>query len=158
MEDDKKSISSYTGAASKGPIELLMKDLGAQIGYRTVFLVEYFGPMLFVCLYALRPSFLYGAEAAGTPYNWVAWLGIVCWNLHFLKRELETIFVHKFSRPTMPLSNLFKNCTYYWAFGAVIGYPLCSPSYVAPVCYDDLYLTHCQLSSLCLFHAIRLQV
>ena len=32
----------------------------------------------------------------------------------------------------MPLSNLFKNCTYYWAFGAVIGVPLCSPNYVEP--------------------------
>lgn len=108
------------------------KDLGPQIGYRTVFLVEYFGPMLFVGLYALRPAFLYGAEAAKTPYNWVAALSIACWMIHFLKREFETIFIHKFSRPTMPLSNLFKNCTYYWTFGAVIGYPLCSPSFVAP--------------------------
>ena len=49
--------------------------------------------------------------------------------IHFLKREFETAFVHKFSRPTMPLSNLFKNCTYYWTFGAIIGYPLCSPFY-----------------------------
>lgn len=32
----------------------------------------------------------------------------------------------------MPLSNLFKNCIYYWAFGAVIGYPLCLPSYTPP--------------------------
>ena len=32
----------------------------------------------------------------------------------------------------MPLQNLFKNCTYYWSFGAVIGYPLCSPSFSAP--------------------------
>lgn len=32
----------------------------------------------------------------------------------------------------MPLNNLFKNCAYYWLFGVVIGYPLCSPAYVAP--------------------------
>lgn len=32
----------------------------------------------------------------------------------------------------MPLNNLFKNCAYYWTFGAVIGYPLCSPGFVAP--------------------------
>eukprot|EP01034_Spumella_vulgaris_P024962 gene24962-31362_t len=32
----------------------------------------------------------------------------------------------------MPLNNLFKNCAYYWSFGAVIGYPLCSPGFVPP--------------------------
>jgi very-long-chain enoyl-CoA reductase len=108
------------------------KDLGPQIGYRTVFLVEYFGPMLFVGLYYFRPSLIFGAGASDKPYNWVALLGVYCWMAHFLKRELETILVHKFSRPTMPLSNLYKNCTYYWSFGAVIGYPLCSPSFVPP--------------------------
>jgi very-long-chain enoyl-CoA reductase len=102
------------------------------LGYRTVFLVEYFGPMLFVGLYYLRPAFLYGAEAAATPYHWVAQLAVLCWMIHFLKRELETIFIHKFSRPTMPLTNIFKNCAYYWTFGAVIGYPLCSPTFVPP--------------------------
>lgn len=64
--------------------------------------------------------------------NDVQKLGVICWCIHFLKREFETFFIHKFSRPTMPLSNLFKNCTYYWSFGAVIGYPLCSPNYKSP--------------------------
>ncbi len=27
----------------------------------------------------------------------------------------------------MPLSNLWRNCAYYWSFGAFIGYPLCQP-------------------------------
>ncbi|OQR83851.1 3-oxo-5-alpha-steroid 4-dehydrogenase [Achlya hypogyna] len=111
---------------------LIFKDLGPQIGYRTVFLLEYFGPMLFVFLYATRPAFLYGADAAAKPFAKTAYLGIVCWTIHFMKRELETIFVHRFSRPTMPLFNLFKNCMYYWSFGAVIGYPLCHPDYQGP--------------------------
>eukprot|EP00981_Chlorochromonas_danica_P011485 scaffold4036_cov248-Ochromonas_danica.AAC.10 len=128
LDSDSKTLSAYQ-VSDKAVITF--KDLGPQIGYRTVFLVEYFGPMVFVLLYYLRPAFLYG-EAATQPYNWVAKLGVACWVVHFLKRELETIFVHKFSRPTMPLSNLYKNCTYYWAFGAVIGYPLCSPSFQAP--------------------------
>ena len=87
--------------------------------------------MVFVLLYALRPTFLYGADSS-QEYHWVAKLGIACWLIHFLKREFETLFIHKFSRPTMPMFNLYKNCAYYWLFGAFIGYPLCSPSYVAP--------------------------
>ncbi|KDO27849.1 hypothetical protein SPRG_07122 [Saprolegnia parasitica CBS 223.65] len=111
---------------------LIFKDLGPQIGYRTVFLLEYLGPMLFVFFYATRPAFLYGADAAAKPFAKTAYLGVVCWTIHFMKRELETIFVHRFSRPTMPLFNLFKNCMYYWSFGAVIGYPLCHPDYTGP--------------------------
>ena len=120
LDDDSKSLVDDYNLGKGG--EITFKDLGPQIGYRTVFLIEYFGPMLFVALYALRPALIYGANASSTPYNRVAGVGIVCWIIHFLKRELETLFVHKFSRPTMPLNNLFKNCAYYWIFGAVIGY------------------------------------
>ena len=74
--------------------------------------------MLFVALYATCPAALWGAGAqpAGSPLfdlaapsrmHWVAQWGLWAWMLHFLKREFETAFVHKFSRPTMPLSNLY---------------------------------------------------
>lgn len=53
---------------------------------------------MFVLLYALRPSIIFGAAAKDEPYNWVAKLGIACWCAHFAKREIETFFVHKFSR------------------------------------------------------------
>lgn len=129
LDKDSKALKDYN---IKDGQSITFKDLGPQIGYRTVFVLEYLGPIIFVALYALRPAFLYGAEAAATPYNWVAKLGIICWILHFAKREFETFFIHKFSHPTMPLSNLFKNCVYYWSFGAVIGYPLCNPTYTPP--------------------------
>jgi hypothetical protein len=35
-------------------------------------------------------------------------VAMVCWTLHYAKRLLETLFVHRFSHATMPLSNLFK--------------------------------------------------
>jgi len=120
--------------------KLEFKDLGAQIDYQFVFFMEYFGPWIIVLLWALRPKFLYSEEVQAdlaNEYHWVAKLGILCWSLHFLKREYETFFVHVFSNPTMPLSNLFKNCTYYWSFGAVVGYPLTHPSFHKWVPSDD---------------------
>ena len=73
------------------------------------------------------------------PFSTHRW-GIIAWTLHFLKREVETLFVHVFSRPTMPLFNLFKNSSYYWGFAFAVGYPLCSPSYTAPSNEKQVYL------------------
>ncbi|KAF1775897.1 3-oxo-5-alpha-steroid 4-dehydrogenase, C-terminal [Phytophthora cactorum] len=135
LTDDSKLLVDY---GVKSGSTLVFRDLGPQIGYRTVFVAEYLGPLLFVLGYAARPAFIYGAEAASQPLSSTALLG----------RELETFFVHRFSRPTMPLRNLFKNCVYYWSFGAVVGYPLCHPLYAGPTS-DFLNLcVHVQLRNM----------
>lgn len=142
LSDDNARLSSDTCKVTS-KTRIMWKDLGPQIGYATVFYIEYLGPMVFMALYAICPKLTGGNTAldlaAWKAMNWVAQLGIACWMLHFLKRELETLFVHKFSRPTMPLRNLFKNCAYYWSFGAMIGWPLCSSSYSPPDNYIVVY-------------------
>lgn len=40
--------------------------------------------------------------------------------------------MHKFSRPTMPLFQLFKNSAYYWGFATFVGFPLVNAAYTAP--------------------------
>lgn len=52
---------------------------------------------------------------------------------HFIKRELESMFLHRFSSSTMPAKNLIVNCSYYWLLnGLFIGYFLFSPRYTDP--------------------------
>merc|ERR1712045_622509 len=64
-----------------------------------------------------RPALIYGASS-DAPMSQATHLAAAAWSFHYAKRLLETIFVHRFSNATMPLGNLFKNCSYYWGFAA----------------------------------------
>jgi very-long-chain enoyl-CoA reductase len=91
-----------------------VKDYGPQFSYRGVFFWEYFGPIAIVAGFRTLMS------GSGDSYAPAAWI------IHFLKREFETFFVHRFSRETMPKSNLYKNCTYYYTFALLVGYQICT--------------------------------
>lgn len=93
-------------------IQLYVKDLGPQISWRTVFLVEYFGPFIFHPLFFFVQS-LYNV-AVPFKHTQAQVLAYAIVLLHFAKREYETLYVHKFSNATMPLFNIFKNSTHYW--------------------------------------------
>lgn len=103
---------------------IVFKDLGMQIAWTTVFVIEYFIPMLAFPLIFLLRSFIYSEQA---PLSSLQWLAFLCFVLHFVKRELETLFVHKFSKGTMPVFNLFKNSSYYWGFAFVVAYFVLHP-------------------------------
>lgn len=91
---------------------IYVKDLGPQISWQTVFLIEYAGPILIhPLIYALRPYIYSGAATEGSHLQALTMLVIIG---HFVKRELETLFVHRFSAATMPFRNVFKNSAHYW--------------------------------------------
>ncbi|XP_068626921.1 probable very-long-chain enoyl-CoA reductase art-1 [Battus philenor] len=121
----------------QGGSKLYVSDLGPQISYKNVFLAEYAGP-LFVYLWVYqRPWILYGEQTSspGTVVN----IAAVCWSFHYAKRLIETLFVHRFSHGTMPIRNLFKNCTYYWLFALYIAYHVNHPLYTSP-CSTCVYV------------------
>eukprot|EP00999_Lentomonas_sp_LEN2_P000075 NODE_1074_length_1023_cov_111.750000_g1029_i0.p1 GENE.NODE_1074_length_1023_cov_111.750000_g1029_i0~~NODE_1074_length_1023_cov_111.750000_g1029_i0.p1 ORF type:complete len:295 (-),score=47.85 NODE_1074_length_1023_cov_111.750000_g1029_i0:61-945(-) len=137
LRDGEKPVTEY-GVADGSTIGV--KDYGPQVGYRTVFIVEYAGPLFFMLafFYGDLPALMSGqpAKPHSTVATWAMWM----WVAHFAKREFETLFVHKFSRPTMPLFNIFKNSIYYWSFGALCGYFLCHPLYTAPTDMNQVFV------------------
>jgi len=126
LKDDETMQS--LGLKSGG--KLYVKDLGPQIGWITVFLAEYAGPLFIYLWFYQRPWLFYG-DVAKEPH-YVVHIAAACWTFHYAKRILETLFVHRFSHATMPLMNLFKNCSYYWLFTAYVAYHVNHPLYTAP--------------------------
>ncbi|KAF1951022.1 hypothetical protein CC80DRAFT_553687 [Byssothecium circinans] len=99
-----------TGVRNKSAINV--KDLGPQISWRTVFIVEYLGPLLIhPLIYYARP-FIY--SGAASPPSDLQTLTLILCVIHFAKREFETIFIHRFSAATMPATNIVKNSGHYW--------------------------------------------
>lgn len=98
-----------TGLRNKSAVDV--KDLGPQISWRTVFIVEYLGPLLIHPLIYLARPVIYGTSA---PASQLQKLTLLMCAIHFAKREFETLFVHRFSSATMPARNIYKNSGYYW--------------------------------------------
>uniref|UniRef100_A0A2P2I6F1 Very-long-chain enoyl-CoA reductase art-1 n=2 Tax=Hirondellea gigas TaxID=1518452 RepID=A0A2P2I6F1_9CRUS len=136
-----------------------VKDLGPQIGWSTVFLAEYAGPLAIYLWMYTRPWLFYGDDAALKPYFLCTHIAAGCYAAHYIKRLVETKFVHRFSHGTMPISSLFKNCSYYWGFTAYVAYHVNHPLFTAP-CNVQIYcglaaFTFCELGNLSIHWALR---
>lgn len=146
-------------AKSAKTLSLYFKDLGPQIGWTTVFVAEYTGPLIAYLLFYCRPALVYGPEASSAGRAWIVQAAAACWVGHYAKRILETLFVHRFSHGTMPWRNLFKNCGYYWGFAAFVSYFVNHPSYTPPAEAQSLAALaafgFCQLGNLSCHLALR---
>ncbi|TFK73259.1 hypothetical protein BDN72DRAFT_213988 [Pluteus cervinus] len=109
--------------------ELQVKDLGPQLGWRTVFIIEYLGPILIHPLFYHLPQLFYGQDVQHSQLQTFVYAFVM---LHFTKRELETIFVHRFSHGTMPASYVFRNSAHYWILsGLFLALDIYRPVYSA---------------------------
>lgn len=138
--------------------KIFIKDLGPQIGWKTVFLAEYAGPLFVYLVFYTRPYIIYGSSAE-TPMSLTAHIAAGCYTVHYVKRLLETIFVHRFSHSTMPIRNLFKNCSYYWGFTAYVAYHVNHPLFTTP-CLCQVWaslaaFTFCEIGNLSIHIALR---
>lgn len=99
---------------------------GPQLGWRLVYVIEYAGPILIHLGFPLLRPYLYkNVQPLSTSQR----LSLAMIVLHFLKREYETLFVHKFSLATMPARNIFKNCFHYWVLsGLYVAYFIYAPT------------------------------
>lgn len=126
--ESSSTISTYS--VFSPTLTIYVKDLGPQIQWRTVFFIEYLGPILIHPIFYFAQSTIYGTTFEHSRVQQLAFIFTV---LHFLKREFETAFVHHFSLDTMPVFNVFKNSSHYWLLsGFNLAYFIYAPpSYVA---------------------------
>ena len=138
--------------------KIFIKDLGPQIGWKTVFLAEYAGPLVVYLIFYARPSAIYSITNKNS-ISLTAHIAAGCYIVHYAKRLLETIFVHRFSHSTMPIRNLFKNCAYYWGFTAFVSYHVNHPLFTSPgmlqVCIALAAFVVCELGNFSVHIALR---
>jgi len=132
MSDNKKSLDDYVTEipAEDGVVVIYFSDLGPQVGWRTVFLVEYGGPLLIMTILLAFRLTIWGGKAKPLALN--QWVLVACAYFHYIKRELESLFVHRFSKDTMPIKNIFINCTHYWVFFGAAMTLILRPGYTPP--------------------------
>ncbi|KNA25286.1 hypothetical protein SOVF_007940 [Spinacia oleracea] len=126
--NSKKSLKEYSDGNSN-TITVVFKDLGTQVSYRTLFFFEYLGPLVIYPIFHYLPVYRYFGYKEERVMHPVQTYACYYWCFHYFKRIMETFFVHRFSHATSPLSNVFRNCMYYWSFGAFIAYYVNHPLY-----------------------------
>ena len=101
---------------SEGDTIINLKNLGPQILYKNLFYLEYIGPIIIFIIYLIIFK-----EKINSYYILISILVF----FHYIKRLLETKFVHIFSTASVPYSNAWRNIIFYWVlFGIFVGLEL----------------------------------
>lgn len=123
-----KRLKDYADG-NNDDLTVVFKDLGPQVKYSTLFFWEYLGPLILYPVFYYFPVYEFFGYKGERLIHPVQTYALYYWCFHYFKRIMETFFVHRFSHATSPLSNVFRNCAYYWTFGAWIAYYVNHPLY-----------------------------
>lgn len=146
-------------AGVKDNAALIFKDLGVQISWRLVFVLEYSGPIFFFCLFYFFPGLVYSLPDGVVPKRQTTQI-LALWLVvfHFVKREMETLFVHRFSNATMPIIRVPLNCGHYWILlGVAVGYFVFHPQYTSPWRADQPLVPYLLATAMMLFEFLNFQ-
>ncbi|KAI0714285.1 3-oxo-5-alpha-steroid 4-dehydrogenase-domain-containing protein [Cerioporus squamosus] len=87
------------------------------------------GPLIIHPLFYHFPRVFFGGPVQHSTLQTYVYAAVL---LHFIKRELETMFVHRFSHGTMPFFNVFKNSAHYhFLSGVLLSWSVYSPTFAA---------------------------
>ncbi|KAK7461926.1 hypothetical protein VKT23_008357 [Stygiomarasmius scandens] len=120
--------------------ELEVIDLGPQLPWKFAMLVEYTGPLVVHPFFYFLPQVFYGTPIRHSLMQNLVFTMI---EIHFLKRILETLFVHRYSRSTISVLSTLKNSLYYHVVGGTKSHMArCfSLSVLLQVCFSHLTYT-----------------
>lgn len=90
-------------------------------------LISYgFALLVFVAVVGLR------ARSASAALQPVALLAGFMWCFHFARRAAESAWVHRYSKPSVPIADVATEYVYYWGFAAWNAVSLTAESYRGP--------------------------
>jgi len=141
---DKKSpaLSNSDCLATHGltnECELFFHDLGAQSAWNMVFFCQYFIPLLIYSMF----YFSFGPvnyiksfyqERNTTPFHeeYACHAAMVAHTIHYLRRIIEVLFVHKFSTATFAVRHIPKYCLFYGSCTAWMAFVINHPEFSPP--------------------------
>jgi hypothetical protein len=105
------SVSPSVALSGLPTSTFLVKDLGPQVSYHGVYIIENVGPAV------IWPLFVLLFNPKRTVYFRLA---AVMWCFHYGKRLFETHFVHE----TMSRFDLLKNTAYHWCFAVMMAWSI----------------------------------
>ncbi|KAI9454756.1 3-oxo-5-alpha-steroid 4-dehydrogenase-domain-containing protein [Lactarius psammicola] len=135
LKGDAKALDDDATLAAAGVHdggEVVVKDLGPQVSWRTVFLTEYAGPLLIHPLLYHLPNVFYRGQVQHSQLQKYVYAMAV---LHFTKRELETLLYVCISTVDVSSPALYHH--YLLASiantpaGLFLAYPIYGPTYSA---------------------------
>jgi very-long-chain enoyl-CoA reductase len=72
-------------------------------------------------------------RASTLGLSFTAGLALALWSLHFVRRTLESAFVHRYSKPSIGAGDYLTEYVYYWGFGTWIAWAVTAAGKPAPL-------------------------